>query len=135
MTTLTISRQMTNYDKACRILIDRCQKIVSRSTTELDSYFWQSTTGKLGVKSKYTNAMWYLCILNECKGCVTKQAVLMPGTSKHESYRSFSSQEALIVILDYAKVYDIYVGWEYMGKILSKNDTLENLLVEYDLKY
>lgn len=125
---------MTDYDKACKILIDRCQKAVSCSI-ELDSYFWQSTTGKLGVKSKRTSSMWYLCILNEGKERVIKQAVLAPGTSEHGSYKSFSSQEALSLILDYAKDYDIYVGWDYMSKILSKNDTLESLLVEYDMKY
>ena len=128
---------MTDYDKACKILIDRCKKVVENNIglDKLDSRFWQSKNGRLGVKTKYGYSIWYICIMNDCKGRITKQMIPVPSTLEHESYKPFSSQEALSLILDYAKDYDIYVGWEFMGKILSKNDTLESLLVEYDMKY
>lgn len=125
---------MTDYDKACKILIDRCEKVV-KNGIGLDSHFWQSKNGNLVVKTKCSNSIWCICILNKYKGHITQQAIQVSSALEHEIPKSFSSQDALSLILDYAKDYDIYVGWNYMGKILSKNDTLENLLVEYDMKY
>lgn len=120
---------MTDYDKACKILIDRCKDILKQ---KLDSHFWQSDTGHIGVTDINCTLMWYV-IFNDENNHVKTIDVLDPTIKK----KSLFNREVLETIFKYARKHDIYIciGWRYKSKILNKNDTLEKLLVEYDMKY
>ena len=113
---------MTDYDKACKILIDRCQKII-KSETELDSCFWQSIYGKLGVKTNKDLVFYVLAQTG--KSIMDKYAV-----------KYNANEDPINTILDYAKDHDMYLGSVFsIEKFLDKGTTKEQLLVEYDLKH
>lgn len=117
---------MTDYDKVCKILIDRCKTCLSRHLIRTPALAFSGIYGKISVAGNSHKKWWLLCIKDEYG--------YMQSIEFSKEQQTISNDDVIDCIFSVCKDHDIYVGINFNEKILDKGESLESLLIEYDLK-
>lgn len=126
-------KQETDTEKAVKILIDRCEKMIN--TYVLDNHFWVKDNF-LCVKTieKKNSAYWFIIEKNRSKILEINARTEKNSPDVLNGMHPLKDNKALELIFKSARDSNICVGMGLQAEILSKGTTLEEMFVENDLK-
>ena len=111
-------QEMNEYDKALQVMRNRFKKNCSRLYDHV--YIKSFMVDDLHcIKAVFQDGLLYVS---------TNYLVTAKNRSQHPS-----TKDIIDTLFDYAKCNDIFVGLLMPIKILSKNETLEKIAIEYDM--